>query len=102
MFPVFGFLIFRSPLYSDVHCIQIPSVTFYFILLSTQICKLHDKEISLTSKDNDSIFEHLKTSPNAEGSRLRYNEHLKTGHLDTVGIGIPDIGILNTYKIPTN
>ena len=39
--------------------------------LKEQICKLHDKEVILSAKDNDAIFEHLKTSPNAEGSRLR-------------------------------
>jgi hypothetical protein len=39
--------------------------------LKDQICKLHDKEISLTAKDNDAIFEHLRTGPNEDGNRLR-------------------------------
>ena len=62
-FLIFRWSVFRSTLEINVNLIFLP----------TQILKLHDKEIILTSKDNDAIFEHLKTSQNAEGSRLRYH-----------------------------
>jgi hypothetical protein len=40
--------------------------------LKEQLCKLHDKEIALSAKDNDAIFEHLRKAPAGDGSRLRW------------------------------
>ncbi len=40
--------------------------------LKEHIAKLHDREITLTSRDHEVIHEHLKNSPDVDGSRLRY------------------------------
>jgi len=39
--------------------------------LKDQLSKLHDKEILMTAKDNDSIFDHLRSTNSVEGSKLR-------------------------------
>ena len=39
--------------------------------LKDQLAKLHDKEILLSPKDNDSIFDHLRKANSGEGSKLR-------------------------------
>lgn len=39
--------------------------------LKDQLSKLHDKEIVLSSKDNDAVVQHLKSDSSAEGNRLK-------------------------------
>ena len=51
--------------------------------LKDQLSKLHDKEIVLSSKDNDAVVQHLKSDSSAEGNRLK-SENLQIKFFPTL------------------